>query len=911
MTWRTDDTAADRFYRLLLIAYPSRFRRDFGDDMVQLFRDRRRDGDSGFGHWARVAGDVLRQAFLERTQRQVRHRYGYAPSSGRGPNLDGDYGNQVKKDWTQMFDTTRQDIGYALRMFVKNPTFTVIAIVTLALGIGVNTAIFSLINGVVLQPLQFGEPGDLAVVWETSALEGVETSETAVGTFLDWREKNEAFEDVTAWTWDTFVLQEEDDSEVLDGVWVYPNFFSVLQFNPMFGRTFVMDDAPAGVRSNVVLISHTLWRDRWGANPGVVGQTIRLDGNPATIIGVMRPDVAAPEANVDIWVAAGFQSPTRWERHQRRYNILARLKPDVTIGQAQADMSRISADLRAGQYSDIYEGWDAIVVPLREEVVGDVRATLTIAFVSVGLVLLIACVNIANMLLARASARQREIAVRSALGAGKGRITRQLLTESLILAFAGGLAGVVVALFTHKLLLAFEPGIIPRAEELSIDLLALVFAVTVALFTGFVFGLVPALQGTRFDLHGALKQGGAKGMTASKGHSRLRGGLVAAQLALATVLLCGAGLLIRSMMELGKVDPGFDYQQTAAARIFLDGNRFRDQAAVDGYYQEVQQRLADLPGIDAVGASSALPMDPMGIGYDLPYRLEGQGGLSGNQLPAADFRVVTPGYFDAMGIPLRSGRRFTTADRSGTIQVMLVNEAMAEQAWPGKDPVGQVINTPSTNWNEFEVVGVVGNTRYYGLDSEPQPEMYVVLGQVPRNTLSLVVRTARDPALIVDAVRREIIAHDPAMPAHSVIPLADLISETVAAERFYALVLGVFAAVALALSAVGIYGVLSYWVNQRTSEIGLRIALGASASGVRRLVVGHGMSFTGIGVLIGLAGAVVSTRVLSNVLFGVGTADPLTFVGVTVVLATIALVACWLPAFRASRVDPVTALREE
>jgi len=810
-----------------------------------------------------------------------------------------------------MFDTTRQDIGYAFRTLLRNPTFAVIAITTLALGIGANTAIFSVINGVVLQPLQFGDPGDLTVVWEVNAGGNVEASETAVGTFLDWREKNQSFEDMTTWTWDTFVLQTKDDSQVLDGVWVYPNFFSVLRYSPLFGRTFVMDDAPTGQRSDVVLISHALWRDRWGGDPGVVGETIRLDGRTATIIGVMRPDVAAPDPDVSIWVAAGLQSPARWERHSRRYTVFGRLKDGVGVSQAQADMSRISSELRAGEYSDIYDGWDAAVVPLQEVVVGNVRATLLIAFACVGLVLLIACVNIANMLLARAAARQREIALRSALGAGRGRITRQLLTESVILALLGGSVGVVFAVFTHWLLLGFEPGIIPRAEELSIDGWALVFAMAVALLTGFLFGLFPALQGTRVDLQDALKTGGGKGMTAGRRQTQMRGGLVTAQLALATVLLCGAGLLIRSMAELRRVDPGFDTTRTLAARAFLDGNRFTDEESIRNYFSQVQERIATVPGVRAVGASSALPMDPMGINYDLPYRLDGHAGLPDNQLPEADFRVVTPGYFDAMGIPLRSGRTFSNADRAETINVMLVNEAMVEMAWPGRSPLGVLVNTPSTDWNTFQVVGVVANTRYYGLDSDPRPEMYVVHNQVPRSNMSYVVGADGNPTGLVDAVRREIAAHDPAQPAHSVVPLIDLVSDTVAASRFYALVLGIFAAVALALSAAGIYGVLSYWVNQRTSEIGVRIALGSSARGVLRLVVGHGMRYTLLGVGLGLVGAVVSTRVLSNVLYGVGTADPLTFVSVTVVLSAIALLACWIPASRASRVDPVAALRDE
>lgn len=810
-----------------------------------------------------------------------------------------------------MWDTLWQDLTYAIRTFARSPGFTAVAVITLALGIGANTAIFSVINGVLFQPLRFGQPNDLTVVWETSAAENVEKSETAAGTFLDWRERNQTMDDLTAWTWETFVLQSDDESVSLTGVLVYPNFLSVLRTDPLFGRAFTMDDAMPGRRGDVLLISHALWTDRWGGDPGVVGRTVRLDGRPLTIVGVMPPDVAAPDTEAQLWQPVGFYSPMRWERHNRRLTVYGRLKPGVTLAQAQGDLSRVAAQLREGQYADIYRGWDARVVPLRDEIVGDSRATLVVAFAAVGLVLLIACVNIANMLLARAAARQREIAVRSALGAGQGRITRQVLTESVILGLGGGLLGVGFAAFTHRLLLSFQPGIIPRAEELALDSAALGFAVGVSVLTGLLFGLAPVLQSTRVDLQEALKEGGSRSATAGRRQNRLRALLVTAQLALATVLLCGAGLLIRTMLELQGVDPGFKPQGAVAARMFLDGSRYDSTALVRHYFQEALQRLRALPGVEFVGASSALPTDPMGDNYDLPYRLEGQRELPSNELPQADFRVVTPGYFESLQVPLLSGRLMSDADRSDTPFVALVNQSMARQTWPGQSPLGKRFETPSTDWHWFEVVGVVGDTRYYGLDSEPRPEIYVAHAQVPRTIMTFVVRTDGPPAASADAVRGALLELDPDQPSHSIVTLETLVSDTIATERFYTLVLGILAAVALVLASAGIYGVLSYWVNQRTQEIGVRLALGATRGTVLRHVVGHGMSLAATGIVIGLAGALASTRVLSNTLYGVGSGDPITFTAVALTLGGIAALACCVPALRASRLDPVAALRQE
>jgi predicted permease len=660
----------------------------------------------------------------------------------------------------------------------------------------------------------------------------------------------------------------------------------------------------------VAIISHRLWRDRWGADPDIVGTVVRLDAQPVEIVGVMKPNIAAPLPDVDLWLPVRYTAPNRWTRHARWLTAVGRIGPSVTLAQTRDDFRRISNELQVGEFSDIYEGWQAAVQPLRERIVGEARATLIVAFIAVGLVLLIACVNIANMLLARAAVREREIAVRSALGAGRARLTRQLLTESVILSLAAGAVGIAFATLTHNLILAFEPGIIPRAEELALDGTALGFAVLASVVTGILFGLAPALHGARVDLQKTLTESGSRSASSGRRHNRMRAVLVTSQLALTTMLLCGAGLLMRTMVELQKVDPGFDADRAVAARVFLNRTSYNTAEKVRQYARDLRAALGALPGVEHVGGTSALPMDPMGVNYDLPYRLVGQEHLEDDELPQADYRIVTPGYFEAMGIAVVRGRRLNDFDGPDAPHVALVNQAMADQVWPGRNPVGERIYTPATDWAWFDIIGVVNDTRYYGLGSEPRPEMYMAHAQYPDHMMTYVVRSATHDAASLTALARRGIANlDRGQPAHSVVTMPSLIGESIAVERFYALVLAIFAGVAFALSGAGVYGVLSYWVNQRRHEIGVRMALGATASGVWRLVVRHGMTYAALGIGLGLIGALVSSRVLTNVLYGVGTADPVTFGGVAVLLGGTALLACWLPARRATRVDPIQPLR--
>ncbi len=890
---------SERTYRTLLRLFPAEFREEYGEDVLQLLRDRHRElASSPCGvraiFWIRAAADLVLEAAAERSQLWIRKRRRNARKKGSG-----------------MFDGLRQDVVYALRTLARTPGFTALTIVTFALAIGANTAIFSVLNDVLLEPLPFGNPGRLVAVWETSAVERIDKSDTSAGLFLDWLEKNQSMKDLTGWTWDSVVLEGDFETEALNAVLVYPNFFSVLELDPLFGRSFATDDAAKGTRGKVVIVSHALWRDRLGADPGIIGKTLRIDGEAHEVVGVMREDVAAPDSSADLWIPYSFESPIRWERHQRRFIVYGRLREGVSIEAAQQDFSRIAEEMRAGEYRDIYERWDALLVPLQEEIVGRSRPTLLIGLAAVGVVLLIACVNIANMLLARSAGRRREMALRTAMGAARGRVVSLLLTESLILAAAGGALGLLVARATHQGILRFQPGILPRVEELSLDLWALGFACVVTALSGVLFGLAPAIQTLRLSVQKFLQQGGGRSATEGRAFTRTRAILVTAQLALATVLLCGAGLLARTLSELEKVDPGFRTERSLALRLFLDTKRYDTAEKVTEYYARLTDRLSQLPEVAAAGATTALPMDPLGVSYDLPYRLEGQKELEDNELPQADFRVVTPGYFEALGASRVAGRTFDRFDRKDRPMVALVNETMARQVWPAANAVGQRFETPSTGWHWFEVVGVVSDTRYYGLRSEPRPEIYVAHAQVPRANMTFVVAARGDAQSLASVLRREVLEEDRSQPTHSLVAMVDLVSDTVRAEKFYTAVLSLFSALALTLAASGVFAVLSYWVARRTHEIGVRMALGASRAVVMREVLSKGLVLGSLGAGLGLLGAVFATRVVESVLFHVSATDVATYALVALILLATALTACAVPAHRASRVDPMVALRDE
>jgi putative ABC transport system permease protein len=802
-----------------------------------------------------------------------------------------------------------QDIRYGARQLRKNPGFTAVAVLTLALGIGANTAIFSVIHGVLVRPLGLRDADRLVAVFERSPETGVQASPTSIGTLLDWRDGAASLAEIAAYTWGSFTLEDPVESVEIQGILVTGNYFTTLGVDPLIGRLIQPEDAvPSG--GSEVVISSALWRERFGADPGVLGRTLTLDGTPSTIIGVMRTGIPAPGPDVDLWIPAALTNEAYTNRGLRVWHAVGRLAPGAAVGQADADI-RATTERIAQTFPQSARGWTGGAIPLREQILGDVRSSLVGTFIAVGLLLIIACVNVANLLLARATGREREMAVRLAMGASRGRVIQQLLTESLVLAAAGGAAGVAVALGAHRLLLALEPGVIPRVEQISLNGFVLSFAVVLSLATGFIFGMAPALHGAGVNLTNTLKDGGQRGTTGGRSLHRVRRTLVAAQLALTVVLLSAAGLLLRTLGELRKVDPGFAHDEAVAARIFMDHGRYDTEERQTLYLQSLLDRVREVPGVTAAGATSALPMDAIGINFDLPFRTAATAGTPGGELPQADFRIVSAGYVEAMGMQMLSGRAFSSQDKADTPRVAMINQTMAEQYFVDSNPVGRQLQTVFGGWRWYEIVGVVANTRFYGLDAEPQAEMFVLHPQVPFGSMTVVARTAAGPGTLTASLRDAILNQDPNQPPHSILPVADLLADSIASERFYAVLLSIFAAVALALATAGIYGVLSYWVGQRRREIGVRIALGAGRREVFTLVVGSGMVLTAIGIGIGLAGAMFANRLIEGMLFGVASTDAATYVAVSVVLAIAAMLACWGPAYRAGRLDPIEALREE
>ena len=845
----------------------------------------------------------------EDAEREALRRFG-APADYHARCAALRENSPARRKSPNFFGSLRKDLVYALRTLARAPGFTAVAVITIALGIGANTAIFSVINGVLIRPLDFAEAERIGVLWDTSPTLGVEASPTSFDMFHEWRQQGTSFSSLAAWLYASVTLEDPTESVELTGALISGTYFPILGVTPLLGRLVRADDEVPGARGSVVVISSGLWRDRFGSDPGIIGRTVTLDSQPLTIIGITSPNHGVPATEADLWIPAGFLASTTPNYGVRQLHVIGRLAPGVSFGDARAEIAAIS-DRIAEIHPVSARDWTGTVIPMRDQIVGEVRSSLMVSFAAVGLLLLIACVNIANLLLARASGRDREIALRTALGAGRARIARQLLTESVILAGLGGLAGIAVALAAHRTLLAIEPGIIPRLEEVQLDLTVLAFALAVSLLTGLLFGLAPALHGIRVDLTTVLKQGGSRGSTIGHTQNRVRAALVTVQMALTLVLLIGAGLLGRTFLELRSVDPGFQPTGAVAARMFLDARRYSG-TNITLYYRTLLDDVRAIPGVSSAGASSSLPMDPAAINYDLPFRTEATAGLSAGEVPQADFRIVTPGYFETILVPLLAGRFFTSGDDQTSPSVILINRTMAELHWPGEDPIGHRLQTIGLRgWTWFEVVGVVEDTRFYGLASEPHPEMYVAHEQYNFASMTVVARTAGSTGLLGGALRRTILNKDANQPAHTILPVEELIADSIASERFYATLLGLFAVIALMLAATGIYGVLSYWVNQRAQEMGVRMALGASRGEVVRLVVRSGMLVTAKGIVLGLVAALGATRLLANMLFGVGTADPLTFFGVSLILGGAALVACYVPARRAGRADPMAALRNE
>jgi putative ABC transport system permease protein len=802
--------------------------------------------------------------------------------------------------------TVLQDLRYGARLLLRAPGFAAIAIAALAIGIGANTAIFSVVNTLLIQDLPYKQPDRLAVIWEHNLPRDRKNNVVSPGNFIHWREMNQAFEDISA-VGMTFAvtLTGAGDPEELPFQFVSASFFPLLGVQPALGRSFTAEEDRPGAR--VVVISDRLWQRRFSADPGILSHPITLQGEPYTVTGVMPPGFYYMDKTVDVWLPVGFSQESRTPRG-RWLMVLGRLKPGVTFDRAQGEMARVHGELMR-LFPDFNTGWTARVVPLKTQLTGDVRPALLILLGAVAFVLMIACANVANLLLARATARQRELAVRAALGAARMRLVRQLLAESSLLAALGGAAGLLLAWWALHLLraVAAERLPIPRLEAVGIDGWVLAFTAAAALLSGLFFGLVPALSASGLTLSEALKEGGRSG-SASRGN-RTRSIFVIVEVALALVLLVGAGLLVRSFMQLLNVNPGFDPSRTVTMRVGLPGSRYGEDAKRVQFFQRLFEKVDALPGMQAAGGISFLPL--AGLGAATGFEVVGRPTPPRGEGPVADVRVVANGYFKAMGVPLLKGRLFIEHDPGDSRNHVIVNETMARKYWPGEDPIGKRVKISWYDDREDEIIGVVGDVRQAALATEARATTYWPYPRFAYPSMTLAVRTSGDAASTSNAVARLIREQDPNLAVADIRTMEDVVSASVAQQRLTMLLLTIFAAAALLLAAVGIYGVIAYSVTQRTQEIGIRMALGARHGDVLRMVVGQAMALTAAGILIGGAGALLLTRLMTNLLFNVRPGDPLTFAVVAAGLGAVAAVASYFPGRRATRVDPVIALRAE
>jgi putative ABC transport system permease protein len=845
------------------------------------------------------------------------------------------FGNvtRVKEDarevWSVVWlEQLRQDIGYALRVLRRSPGFTAVAILTLALGIGANVAAFTVVHAVLVNPLPFPHPEQLVRVYDDLRGSGSRDVGLSAPELWDLRDKSDVFQDISALASADVNLTGGDHPERIEMLGTSASYFTMLSAQPQLGRVYTKAEEQPGFIEGAVL-SDGFWRRGFGADPKAIGRKIRLDSDLYTIIGVMPPAFRHPgrslAGEVDVWLSAGFNAPPFPAPAQRAQRIvpgaMGRLKPGLTIAQAQARLDAFSAQL-SRQYPTEYPaaaGWALRLVPVQEDLVGNMRTELLVLFGAVAFVLLIGCVNLANLLLARSAGRQREIAVRLALGADKGRLIRQLLAESLLLSFLSGGVALTTVVLLKTWLLKLAPAVLPRINEIGVSSGVLLFAFVVSILTGLIFGLVPALQTVRPSQAANLREG-SRGSGSSKRQTKVTRVLVAAEIAISLVLLIGAGLLLRSFWHLLEVRPGFEPHQLVSAKIWLP---FPNDPAEDAYfatekraafYQEVLRRVSGLPGVEraAAGSANSIPMNSSR--NQRAFVIDGYAAES-QRLPVAEVAGVSSGYFEVLKTPVKKGRVFTEADNSTGQQVAVINEAAARQYWHDEDPIGQRIQFVARGLRSTvtapTIVGVVGDIKADGFDAASAPCVYLSELQAPPYGSVVYLRTSGDPGALGEAIRREVQAVDPSIPVFGVRTLDDVVAKHLAARRFALELLGVFAAVAFLLAAIGIYGVMAYTFGRRIGEIGLRMALGAQRSDILRLVLGEGALIVVGGVLAGLAGSLMLTRFLGTMLFDTRPTDPMTFGVLTVLLGIVALLACLLPAQRASRVDPLVALRHE
>ncbi|MDX6498756.1 MAG: hypothetical protein QOG23_2016 [Blastocatellia bacterium] len=810
-----------------------------------------------------------------------------------------------------------KDIRYGVRSLWKRPGFAAVAVITLALGIGANTAIFSVVNATLLRPLPFKDPDRVIMVWGflPKLAQTADKLPSSSGNFVSLHDQNHTLEDLAAfrtWSWQ---LTGDREPELLRGARVSADFFHAVGANPILGRPFTPDEDMPN-RAPVAIISYGLWQRNFSADQSVVGRTMTLTGQAVMVVGVMPKGFQFPGgANMipglqfalqnDIWMPLALTDEQKRQQGNLNLALIGRLKPGVTPNQAESELRAVQQNLPLAKV-----GYTINVVPLYQQMVGKIRKLLLLLLATVAFVLLIASANIANLLLARATSRQKEIAIRAALGAGRLRLIRQMITESLLLSLIGGALGFLLAVWGSSLLVSLIPEDVPRIHEVSVDTRILAFTLLVSFVTGVVFGLAPALQASKLDLNASLKEG-LRGTTAGWRENRLRGLLVISEIAMAVVLLVGATLLIKSFVRLLDVRPGFNPTNVLTMDVQLPDlppSRYAKADEQTFFFQQLVDRIKALPGVEGAAGVVTLPLT--GAFESTDVIIEGPAPLPAGQRPEADYTTVTPDYFRTLQIPLLKGRQFTAQDSKDAPGAIIVNDILASTLWPNEDPIGKRL-TVGFEKTPRQIIGVVGNIKQTTLDATARPAMYMPHLQSPNSGMTVLVRTTGEPLAMTAAVREQVRALDKDVPIYHIQTMDQVLGSSVAQPRFSMLVVGLFAALALVLAVVGIYGVMAYSVSRRAHEIGVRMALGARTSQVLKLVLKEGMTLTLVGIAIGIFGAFALTRMMATLLFGVGPKDPITFMGVAALLAAVAFVACYIPARRATRVDPLVALRYE
>ena len=804
-------------------------------------------------------------------------------------------------------ETILQDLRYSLRSLRKSPGFTIAALIVLMLGIGTNSVIFTIVNAVLLRPLPLAEAERVVFLWGHSLKEANDHNSSSVPDFEDWKSQSQSFEALAGYGYRAYNLTGQQEPEPVQGAMVGADFFRVAGIEPALGRTFRPEDE----RQNVVVLSHTLWQSRFNSDASILGKSITLSNTPYTVVGVMPPGFVFPRKDVAAWTSLAFMyaNPNTKRRDYRFLKVIGRLKPGVSVAQGRTEINAVAARLEQ-QYPESNTGLGVNVVPVRDELLGDIRPRLLLVWAAVGFVLLIACANLANLLMARTAARGREVAVRTAVGATRGRIIRQLLTESLVLSFIGGLLGLVLAVILLRLLSTSNPGNIPRFETISLDLSSILFIFVITCVTGIIFGLVPALRASRQELNNTLKEGG-RGNAGSIATRRLQNIVIVSEIALSLVLLVGAGLMLRSFYKLSSINLGYEPKKLLSMYIAYSRDKYPERPQQEAFLQRLLSGLEELPGVESASLGMSLP--PASLYRRDEFTIAGRTDLDPRNRPAADYLPVSAHYFKSLKIPLLRGREFTEADKMDAPKVVIINKTLQDHFFANDDPIGKSVNLGEEGSTDslYQIVGVVGDVNYDGLTKPPVDQLYFSYLQQQLGGVILFMRTSADPEAMKAAVRKKVFSVDYEQPVRELATMDETLSDTLAQQRFNVLLLSIFAVLALVLTAVGVYGVISYSVSQRRYEIGIRMTLGAEKKDVLKLIFGLGLKLVALGVIIGLFASFALTRIVASLLYDVSPTDPVTFAVTAALLAGVALLASVIPARRAMRVNPIVVLRQD